>query len=212
MNIFLRKKKIELIAVIVTFGFIVGCGPKASEKVTHVESASLSTIRQEIYDDCLDNKDYDGAKEVLDTYLHLMAFYCKPYTEVNYDDVKNRKYENIEYDIGELQIALAAYNEYNDESAMDVEVDWICQYNLSTQEQQDAIEAYVEWFHTAQNGNYEGTIEKYDDEVGAAYIKILLNFDLDTTVGHTSLTPAQFREVQKYMKDPNYQVDTSVWD
>ena len=26
------------------------------------------------------------------------------------------------------------------------------------------------------------------------------------------LTPAQFREVQNYMKDPDYQVDLSVWE
>ena len=206
-------KIIELIVVVVAFGFMAGCRSKSAENTTHVESGSLSVIRNEIYNDCLNNNDTQGAQEVLDTHIKLTAFCCKPYTEVKYDDVKNRNFENFEYDIGELQIAVAAYNEYNEESVMDVEADWMPHYNSCTQEQIDSIDAYVDWYHNAQNGNYEGTIKYYSTEVfWPAYYKMLKEYDIKNSPNYDDLTPAQFKEVQNYMKDPSYQVDTSVFE
>ena len=74
-------------------------------------------------------------------------------------------------EIGNLQIAVAAYNEYNDEAAMDVEVDWICHYDSCTKEQLDAIDGYIYWYNNAQNGNgdSEGTIKYYQNNQSTYY-------------------------------------------
>lgn len=200
--------------VIAAFSFLAGCISKTPNNTTHVESGDLTTIIDEIYNDCVNNKDFEGTKEVLETHKYLLAFCCKHYTEVKYDDVKNRNYENIEYDIGNLQIAVAAYNEYNEESAMDVDVDWIYHYNSCTQEQYDAIDAYVDWFgHDGQEGFPGERIQDYEAKVASSLNEMRDKFSLPTDTYFNNLTPAQFKEVQNYMADPeNYQVDTSVWD
>ena len=206
------KKIIKLMAVIVAFSFMAGCGKRTPEPTaTHHESGSYTLILSEIYDECMANNDIQGAKDALDMITKLSAFYC-PY--VNYDDVKNKNYNNFEFDVGNLQIAVAAYNEYNDESAMDVEVDWICHYDSCTKEQLDAIDGYIYWYHTAQNGNgdSEGTIKYYQNLVWEKCLEIWKNLNLEHVPDYDDLTPAQFKEVQKYIKDPSYQVDTTVWD
>lgn len=212
MRKLMLKKIIELMAVLAVFGIVTGCEPKTPEKITHSETGRYKEIVKEIYDECVANKDIEGAKEVLDTDLHLAAFCCGYWTEVKYDDVKNRNFDNIQYDIGELQMAVAAYNEYNDEAAMDIEVDWICQYNSCTQEQRDAIEGYVEWYHNRQNGNQSETIETYKSDVASAYFQLRIENNITGGPAYDELTPAQFREVQNYMADPNYQVDKSLWE
>ena len=214
MNKKIRKRIIELTIVLVALSFMAGCGSKAPTDTTHLERGSVSVIRGEIFNNCLENNDTQGAKDVLDTYLYLMAFCCQPYTEITYDDMLNRRYENVDLDIGDLQLSVAAYNKYNDESAMDIEVDWICHYNTCTQDQLGAIDAYVEWYHTAQNGHYEGTIKEYRDLFSSSYDKLRQEYDGDISNAprYDDLTPEQFREVQNYMEDPDYQVDTSVWE
>ena len=208
MKKFMLKKITEIIMVATVFCFVIGCGPKNPKDTAHIESGYSLDIVEQISNDCTKNKDVQGAKEAWDTYLYLLAFRCN--AEVKYDDVKNRKFENIEYDIGDLQLALAAYNEYNEESAMDVEVDWICQYNSCTQEQREAINSYVEWWHT-QKGNVE--IEDYKKAFNSTYDDIKSTSDLTNAPPYDKLTPAQFKEVQNYMADPeNYQVDISVWE
>lgn len=209
MNISKHRISIVLIAVLAAFSFMTGCGKKATEiTTTHHEYGSYTLIAAEICEECMANNDIQGAQEVLDMKINLGAFYCE---FVSYDDVKNKNYNNINYDIGALQIAVAAYNEYNDESAMDVEVDWICQFDSCTQEQHEAIAGYVHWFNYAQNGNVERTIESYRHLVHENYVEIMIEYDLHNAPGYDDLTPAQFQEVQNYMKDPNYLVDVSVW-
>lgn len=205
----IRKKIIELFAVTVAFSFMTGCASKATGNTTHVESGPVLAIVEQISDDCKKNNDVQGAADVWDTYSCLLAFGCQSGTEVKYDDVKNRNYENIELVIGDLQLSVAAYNEYNDESAMDIEVDWICHYNSCTKAQLNAIDAYVDWYHT-QKGNVQ--IEEYRELVGHKYDEIKQNYDVSNTPPYDRLTPAQFSEVQNYIKDSSYQVDTSVWE
>ena len=201
------KKIIKLMAVIVAFSFMAGCGKRTPEPTaTHHESGSYTLILSEIYDECMANNDIQGAKDALDMITKLSAFYC---SYVNYDDVKNKNYSNFEFDVGNLQIAVAAYNEYNDEAAMDVEVDWICHYDSCTKEQHNAIDAYVNWYHT-QKGNV--LIEDYRDLVSYKYDEIKQNNDIPHPHAYDCLTPAQFMEVHNYIKDPSYQVDTTVWD
>lgn len=211
MNRTMLKMTTGLLVVIVAFSFMAGCGSKSIPTETHSESGTVMNIMEEIYNDCLERGDTEGAKEVLETYLHLVAFYCLSYTTVKYDDMKYRHYENIDYEIGDLQLAIAAYNEYNDESAMDVEVDWILHYNTCTKEQLGAIEGYVDWYHNAQNGNKEGTIDAYRREVSTAYYQLVVAYDLPVDIFYHTLTPDQFHEVQKYMEDPSYQIDLSLW-
>ena len=99
MNKKIRKRIIELTIVLVALSFMAGCGSKAPTDTTHLERGSVSVIRGEIFNNCLENNDTQGAKDVLDTYLYLMAFCCQPYTEITYDDMLNRRYENV--DLGE---------------------------------------------------------------------------------------------------------------
>jgi major membrane immunogen (membrane-anchored lipoprotein) len=203
----MMKKIIKLMTVIVAFSFMAGCGKRTPEPTaTHHESGSYTLILSEIYDECMANNDIQGAKDALDMITKFSAFYC---SYVNYDDVKNKNYNNIEFYVGKLQIAVAAYNEYNDEAAMDVEVDWICHYDSCTKEQLDAIDAYVNWYHT-KKGNV--LIEDYKDLVSHKYDEIKQNNDIPHPPAYDRLTPAQFKEVQNYIKDPSYQVDTTVWD
>ena len=206
MNKSMQKITIVLMAVMAAISFMTGCGKKAPEiTATHHESGSWDLITTEIYNECMANNDVQGAKDILEMKEYLAAFYCN---EVNYEDVKNRDYNSIQYSIGDLQIAVAAYNENNDESAMDVEVDWICQINSCTQEQHNAIDAYVNWYHT-QKGNV--LIGDYRDLVSYKYDEIKQNNDIPHPPAYDRLTPAQFMEVQKYMADPDYRVDTTVW-
>ena len=206
------KKIIKLITLVIVFGLAVGCAPK---KPIHNEIGKSIDIVEQISDDCIKNKDTQGAKDAWNTYLYLNAFYCQPWTDVKYDDVKNRKYENIEFDMGELQIAVAAYNEYNEESEMDIDADWICHYNACTQEQHDAIDAYVEWFHHGQYVTKDGQVADYSHLVESSYYTIVrdLDIDLDKAPVVNDLSPAQFKEVQNYIADPeNYQVNVSLWE
>ena len=205
----MHKKMIDLIAVIVAISLTAGCGKKTPETIPHHESGSCALIVTDIYEECMANNDVQGAKDVLESYTYLMAFCCGV---VNYDDVKNKDYNNIQYDTGDLQLAVAAYNEYNEESAMDVEVGWICQFNSCTQEQHDAVDAYVEWFHKGQNVTAEGLVRDYRREFDSKYTELKRLYEIPAAPAYDNLTPAQFREVQNYMKDPSYQVDTSVWD
>ena len=92
MNKKIRKRIIELMIVLVALSFMAGCGSKAPTDTTHLERGSVSVIRGEIFNNCLENNDTQGAKDVLDTYLYLMAFCCQPYTEITYDDMLNRRY------------------------------------------------------------------------------------------------------------------------
>ena len=182
------KKIIKLMAVIVAFSFMAGCGKRTPEPTaTHHESGSYTLILSEIYDERMANNDIQGAKDALDMKTKLSAFYC---SYVNYDDVKNKNYNNIEFDIGNLQIAVAAYNEYNDESAMDVEVDWICHYDSCTKEQLDAIDGYIYWYHHAQNGNgdSEGTIKYYQNLVWKKCLEIRQNLNLEHIPNFDDLT------------------------
>lgn len=204
------KKIIKLMAVIVAFSFMAGCGKKTSEPaMTHHEFGSVTLMFSQLYEECMANNDTQGAQDAVETYRYLGAFYCN---RVYYEDVKNRNYNNIDYDIGELQIAVAAYNEYNDESAIDVEVDWICQFSSCTKEQHDAVDAYVEWFYEGQYVTADGLIRDYENELEKKYAEIRRSYDITDAPAHRELTPAQFQEVQKYIKDPSYQVDTTVWD
>ena len=201
------KKIIKLMAVIVAFSFMAGCGKRTPEPTaTHHESGRYYLILSEIYDECMANNDIQGAKDALDMITKFSAFYC---SYVNYDDVKNKNYNNIEFYVGKLQIAVAAYNEYNDEAAMDVEVDWICHYDSCTKEQLDAIDAYVNWYHTRKGNDLIGD---YRDLVSYKYDEIKQNNDIPHPPAYDRLTPAQFMEVQNYIKDPSYQVDITVWD
>ena len=204
MKSFTFNKVLKLFALVLVFGFVVGCGKKTQEATaSHAEYGSCTLIVTEIYDECMANNDTQGAKDVLETYTYLLAFCCGA---VNYDDVKNRDYNNIQYDIGDLQLAVATYNE---ESGMDVEVDWICQFNSCTQEQHDAIDAYVEWFHKGQSATL---IRDYRSEFDSKYTEIKRLYDINGAPAYDNLTPAQFKEVQNYMKDPNYQIDTTLWE
>ena len=204
------NKALILFALVIVYVFVAGCGSKTPKTTTtHQEFGNATVMFSEVYEECIANNNTQGALDAVETYRYLCAFYCE---EVYYEDFKNKKYNNMNFDIGELQLAVAAYNEYNDGSAVDVEVDWICQFNLCTQEQHDAVDDYVEWYHKAQNGHYEGTIKEYSDKFGAAYDEIKQNNDIPHPPAYDRLTPAQFMEVQKYMADPNYQVDISVWE
>ena len=209
MNKSMQKITIVLMAVMAAISFMTGCGKKTPEiTATHHESGSWDLITTEIYNECMANNDVQGAKDILEMKEYLAAFYCN---EVNYEDVKNRDYNSIQYSIGDLQIAVAAYNENNDESAMDVEVEWICQFNSCTQEQHDAIDAYVEWYGTQSAGDIR---DKYGFRISDAYNEVISKYHIDISKcpAYDHLTPAQFQEVQKYMADPNYQVDISVWE
>ena len=204
MNKSMFNKIIKLFALVMVFGLVAGCGKKTPETTApHDEYGSCTLIVTEIYDECIANNDTQGAKDVLETYTYLLAFYCGA---VNYDDVKNRDYNNIQYDIGDLQLAVAVYNE---ESSMDVEVDWICQFNSCTQEQHDAIDAYVEWFHKGQSVTL---ISDYRSEFDSEYSELKKMYGITGAPAYDNLTPAQFKEVQNYMKDPNYQIDTTLWE
>lgn len=208
MKDFKSDRVLKLFALVMVFGLVVGCGKKTPETtLSHHERGSCTLIATDIYEECIANNDIQGAKDVMETYRHLLTFYCGA---VNYDDVKNRDYNNIQYNIGDLQLAVAAYNEYNDESAMDIEVDWICQFNSCNQEQHDAVDAYVEWFHKGQNVTSDGLIRDYRNEFDSKYTELKRLYDITGAPAYNNLTPAQFREVQNYMKDPSYQVDTSV--
>ena len=209
MNKSIHKKIIELMVVIVAFSFMVGCGSKPPEITTHHEYGSCVLIATDIYDECIANNDSQGAKDALETLEYLLAFYTGV---VNYEDVKNRDYNKIQYNIGDLQLAVAAYNENNEESAMDIEVDWICQFNSCTPEQHEAIDAYVEWFHKGQNVTAEGLVRDYRREFDSKYTELKKMYDITGTPAYNALTPDQFKEVQKYMKDQFYQVDTTVWE
>ena len=196
-------KILILFAIVMLFGSVTGCGNKAPEvTTTHHEYGSYTLIATEIYEECMANNDAQGAHDAIETMRYLSAFCCNG---VHYDDVKNRNYNNINYNVGELQLAVAAYNENNDESAVDVEVDWICQFNSCTQEQHDAIDAYVEWFQT---GSAYDIRKEYENRFYSAYHDI----DITNRPSVRELTPEQFEEVQRYMADPSYQVDTTLWE
>ena len=75
---------------------MTGCASKATGNTTHVESGPVLAIVEQISDDCKKNNDVQGAADVWDTYSCLLAFGCQSGTEVKYDDVKNRNYENIQ--------------------------------------------------------------------------------------------------------------------
>ena len=97
MNKSKLKVSIALMAAITAFSFMAGCGKKAPEPaMTHHESGSAVLIATEIYDECVANKDYQGAEDALETLEYLIAFYSGV---VYYEDVKNKDFNNIEYKV-----------------------------------------------------------------------------------------------------------------
>lgn len=201
------KKLTAIMMTAAVLGSTAGCVPKTTETVAHIETGALIDVVEQISDECIANHDTDGAHDAWHTFLFLDSFCCIPW--VNYDDIKNKNFENLNYRTGELLLSLAAYNECNDESAMDVEVDWITHYNSLTQEQLDAMETYAEWYQTTSAYDIR---EEYDDRFYQAYMDIREMNDIAVGPAYDDLTPAQFREVQNYINDTNYQVDTSLWD
>lgn len=117
---------------------------------------------------------------------------------------------NPQFDSGDLQLAIAAYNEYN--GGMDIDINWIYNYEHCTDAQKEAVALYVDWYHNCQNGNQSETIETYRSDVESAYFQLRIENNIMGGPAYDELTPAQFREVQNYMADPNYRVDTSLWE
>ena len=206
MNKAILKKIVVIMLTVAVLGIVPGCRQKTPETSSHIETGALIDIVEQISDECIANKDTQGAHDAWDTFLYLRAFCCVPW--VNYDDVKNRNYENFDYYTGELLLSLAAYNESNEESAMDVEAEWISQYNSLTQEQLEAMDAYVAWYETSIA--YD-TREEYADRFNRAYDELRRAYGFTKAPAYDRLNPAQFREVQKYMEDQNYQIDASLW-
>ena len=141
------------------------------------------------------------------------AFYVKgtfiSFTGPGYTSAMQVK--NVQFDSGNLQIAVAAYNQYND--GADIDINWIYNYNDCTDEQKQALDNYVEWVGRGQNDNPNETISSYRLLVSKAYNDIMVDYGLPTNTSFETLTPAQFKEVQNYMADPeNYLVDTSLWE
>ena len=78
----------------------------------------------------------------------------------------------------------------------------------------DKTDPQLSGYNNAQNGNgdSEGTIKYYQNLVCKKCLEIWKNLNLEHIPDYDDLTPAQFKEVQKYIKDPSYQADKTVWD
>ena len=86
------NKTLILLALVIVSVFIAGCGKKTPKATTaHHESGSPALITTEIYEECMANKDTQGAQDALKTLEYLTAFHCN---SVNYEDAKNRNYNN----------------------------------------------------------------------------------------------------------------------
>ncbi len=150
----------------------------------------------------------------LDKDIFYSAFFINNATFITYGGPgygNPMAFENVQYETGRLRIALAAYNKYND--GLDIDINWIYNYDKCTEAQQEAVAKYVLWFHRAQNGNGDnpGTIKGYDKEFYNAYERMQADGKIKNPPSMYDLTPAQFREVQRFMEDPNCDINYDLW-
>lgn len=122
------------------------------------------------------------------------------------------EFENLRFDTGRLQVAIAAYNEYNE--GVDIDINWVYDFKNCPEEKKVELGKYLDWFYRGQLENSSnGAISDYADEFYYAYEEIQNNPPGITKAPNMyNLTPAQFKEVQNYMKDPNYTVNYSLWE
>lgn len=163
---------------------------------------------QEEYKKISKNQD---AQADLDADIFYSALYIDNATFVTYggDGYGDAMgFENIQIKYGELQIALAAYKEYGGGT---VKLEWIYNYEKCTNEQKEEVAKYIKWFHTAQNGNTTRNADYYRENIiGPKYAEICNKYGF-TKPSVVNLSPAQFEEVQKYIKDPSYNIKEELW-
>ena len=141
------------------------------------------------------------------------AFYIDRVTSVTTQgrDFDSTQFENLRFNSGELQIAIAAYNKYND--GVDIDINWVYNFKNCTPEQKQALAKYLDWYYTGQNVTTDGLVADYRGKVETTYYSILseLRIDISKAPNVAKLTPAQFKEVQKRIENPNCEIDESLF-
>lgn len=167
----------------------------------------------EFFKDMQDERDKihrnaDGQQD-LENLSYAIAFYLERGTTISYGGSGENEpmgVENVRVNAGDLQLALAAYNENN--GGLDININWLYNYDKCTEAQKEALAKYVEWFHSAKGIEQR---EAYRNAVSAAYDEIKKNNDFTNPPAYDALTPAQLKEIQKYMKDNSYPVKIKYW-
>ena len=118
--------------------------------------------------------------------------------------------ENLQYNIGELQLRLAAYNQNNDRRSYDIDINWILNPGNLTQGQRDAVGNFVYWYHNCQSGVHY--IDDFKDDFEEQYNAMKEDFNITGAPRYDDLNPAQFQEVMNYWKDPNYKVNADLFE
>ena len=118
--------------------------------------------------------------------------------------------ENLQYNIGELQLRLAAYNQNNDRRCYDIDINWILNPGSLTQGQRDAVGNFVYWYHNCQSGVHY--IDDFKNDFEEQYDAMKDDFNITGAPRYDDLNPAQFQEVMNYWEDPNYEVNADLFE
>ena len=187
---------------------------KLADKFPGVNGATLGLDLIKFYTELQEeyrkiSKNADGQQDLINLTFAL-AFYLDRGTCITYGgpgESSPMGIENMQINNGDLQLALAAYNANN--GGLDININWIYNYDKCTDAQKEAVVKYVEWWHTQEGIDQR---EQYRNDVSAAYDEIKAKYDLKNAPAYDALTPAQLKEIQNYMNNNSYQVDTRWWE
>ena len=187
---------------------------KCADATTNVNIVTITLDLALFYKDMKDEYEKIRNNEIgqkdLTNLSYSLAFYMEKATSITYDGSGENaalQVKNLQVNAGDLQLALAAYNANN--GGLDIDINWIYNYDKCTDAQKEAMGKYVAWFHSAKGIEQR---EAYRNAVSAAYDEIKKNNkEITNPPAYDALTPAQLKEIQKYMKDNSYKVKIKYW-
>ena len=119
--------------------------------------------------------------------------------------------ENIDYDEHELAMSLGAYNWYNgtDYSIDDMKKSIESPNDDTNKADKQLLDDFMKWYSLQGQGK-SGKVKKYKKLISDEYVGIKKKYPEMTTY-YMDLNFEQIREIEKYIENPAYEIDVTLW-
>ena len=119
--------------------------------------------------------------------------------------------ENIDYDEHELAMSLGAYNWDNgtDYSIDDMKKSIESPNDDTNKADKQLLDDFMKWYSLQGQGK-SGKVKKYKKLLSDEYVGIKKKYPEMTTY-YMDLNFEQIREIEKYIENPAYEIDVTLW-